>query len=47
MTELNLPGGGATRSLYLETGAFPTSTPDRALYERYGFEYRDPFGYID
>ena len=30
--------------LYLETGAFPAFAPARALYERYGFEYRGPFG---
>ncbi|MEA5450476.1 GNAT family N-acetyltransferase [Leptolyngbya sp. CCNP1308] len=29
--------------LYLETGAFPAFAPARALYERYGFEYRGPF----
>ncbi len=30
--------------LFLETGAFPAFAPARALYERYGFEYRGPFG---
>ena len=30
--------------LYLETGAFPAFAPARAMYERYGFEYRGPFG---
>ncbi|MFQ4140449.1 GNAT family N-acetyltransferase [Nodosilinea sp. PGN35] len=30
--------------LYLETGAFPAFAPARALYERYGFTYRGPFG---
>jgi putative acetyltransferase len=30
--------------LYLETGAFPAFAPARALYQRYGFEYRGPFG---
>lgn len=35
-------------SLYLETGAFPAFAPARALYARYGFVYRGPFGdYID
>jgi putative acetyltransferase len=29
--------------LYLETGAFPEFAPARALYTRYGFEYRGPF----
>lgn len=29
--------------LNLETGAFPEFTPARALYTRYGFEYRGPF----
>lgn len=29
--------------LYLETGAFPEFAPARALYSRYGFEYRGPF----
>lgn len=34
--------------LNLETGAFPEFAPARALYARYGFEYRGPFaGYID
>lgn len=38
----------AYESLHLETGAFPEFAPARALYARYGFEYRDPFGeYID
>jgi putative acetyltransferase len=30
--------------LYLETGSFPEFAPARALYVRYGFEYRGPFG---
>ncbi|MBD2111511.1 MULTISPECIES: GNAT family N-acetyltransferase [Cyanophyceae] len=30
--------------LYLETGSFPAFAPARTLYERYGFEYRGPFG---
>jgi putative acetyltransferase len=29
--------------LYLETGSFPEFAPARALYTRYGFEYRGPF----
>lgn len=29
--------------LNLETGSFPEFAPARALYERYGFEYGDPF----
>lgn len=29
--------------LNLETGAFPQFAPARALYTRYGFEYRGPF----
>ena len=29
--------------LYLETGALPEFAPARALYLRYGFEYRGPF----
>ena len=29
--------------LNLETGAFPEFAPARALYIRYGFEYRGPF----
>ena len=34
--------------LNLETGALPEFAPARALYLRYGFEYRDPFAeYID
>ncbi|KOP27266.1 GCN5 family acetyltransferase [Hapalosiphon sp. MRB220] len=34
--------------LNLETGAFAEFAPARALYTRYGFEYRDPFAdYID
>jgi putative acetyltransferase len=38
----------AYNCLYLETGAFPEFAPARALYTRYGFEYRGPFGeYID
>lgn len=32
------------KHLYLETGAFPAFAPARALYTRYGFEYRGPFG---
>lgn len=30
--------------LHLETGAMPEFDPARALYLRYGFEYRGPFG---
>ena len=30
--------------LNLETGSFPEFAPARALYQRYGFEYRGPFG---
>jgi putative acetyltransferase len=30
--------------LYLETGITPAFAPARALYERYGFAYRGPFG---
>jgi putative acetyltransferase len=30
--------------LYLETGSFPAFATARALYERYGFEYRSAFG---
>ena len=34
--------------LNLETGTMPEFTPARALYTRYGFEYRGPYGeYID
>lgn len=34
--------------LNLETGAFTEFAPARALYSRYGFEYRGPFAdYID
>ncbi|WP_392530721.1 GNAT family N-acetyltransferase [Nostoc sp. C117] len=34
--------------LNLETGASPEFAPARALYTRYGFEYRNPFAeYID
>ncbi len=34
--------------LNLETGIFPEFAPARALYARYGFEYRGPFAeYID
>lgn len=34
--------------LNLETGALPEFTPARALYIRYGFQYRGPFAeYID
>lgn len=29
--------------LHLETGAFPEFAPARALYTRYGFEFRGPF----
>ncbi|HEY9664927.1 MAG TPA: GNAT family N-acetyltransferase [Allocoleopsis sp.] len=29
--------------LHLETGAFPEFAPARALYVRYGFEFRGPF----
>lgn len=32
------------RRLYLETGAMPEFSPARALYRRYGFELRGPFG---
>ena len=32
------------RRLYLETGALPAFEPARALYARYGFEPRGPFG---
>jgi putative acetyltransferase len=32
------------RYLYLETGAMPDFAPGRALYTRYGFEVRGPFG---
>jgi putative acetyltransferase len=32
------------RSLHLETGAMEAFAPARALYLRYGFEYRGPFG---
>ena len=36
------------RRLHLETGALPEFAPARALYRRYGFEYRGPFGdYLD
>jgi len=31
------------RHLYLETGAMPEFAPARALYQRYGFVYCDPF----
>ena len=31
------------RYLYLETGAMPEFAAARALYQRYGFEYRGPF----
>ncbi|MEH2177641.1 GNAT family N-acetyltransferase [Nostoc sp.] len=38
----------AYHRLYLETGAIPEFAPARALYARYGFEYRGPFAdYID
>ncbi|KAF3887406.1 MULTISPECIES: GNAT family N-acetyltransferase [Nostocales] len=34
--------------LYLETGSSPEFAPARALYIKYGFEYRGPFvGYTD
>ncbi|MEM7712186.1 MAG: GNAT family N-acetyltransferase [Cyanobacteria bacterium P01_A01_bin.68] len=34
--------------LNLETGSFPEFLPARALYIRYGFEFREPFGeYIE
>ncbi|MEM8809983.1 MAG: GNAT family N-acetyltransferase [Cyanobacteria bacterium P01_G01_bin.38] len=33
----------AYNCLYLETGAMPEFSPARALYTRYGFEYRGPF----
>ncbi|MBD2680611.1 MULTISPECIES: GNAT family N-acetyltransferase [Nostoc] len=33
----------AYHCLYLETGSFPEFVPARALYTRYGFEYRGPF----
>jgi putative acetyltransferase len=33
----------AYEQLYLETGAMPEFAPARALYRRYGFEYRGPF----
>ncbi len=32
------------RHLYLETGALPEFAAGRALYARYGFELRGPFG---
>jgi putative acetyltransferase len=32
------------RHLYLETGALPAFAPGRALYTRYGFTLRGPFG---
>jgi len=32
------------RRLYLETGSMAEFAPARALYERYGFRYREPFG---
>jgi putative acetyltransferase len=32
------------RWLYLETGAMPEFAAARALYSRYGFEFRGPFG---
>ncbi|NJO79129.1 MAG: GNAT family N-acetyltransferase [Cyanobacteria bacterium RM1_2_2] len=35
--------GRAYDYLYLETGAMPEFAPARALYKRYGFEYRGPF----
>jgi len=36
------------RRLLLETGAMPEFEPARALYRRYGFEFRGPFAdYID
>ncbi len=36
------------RRLFLETGAMPEFGAARALYQRYGFEFRGPFGnYVD
>jgi putative acetyltransferase len=35
--------GRGYRRLYLETGATAAFAPARALYSRYGFEYRGPF----
>jgi putative acetyltransferase len=36
------------RRLYLETGAMPEFAAARALYGRYGFEFRGPFAdYVD
>ena len=32
------------RGLYLETGSTPDFHAARVLYDRYGFEYRGPFG---
>ena len=32
------------RKLLLETGSFAEFEPARALYEKYGFVYRGPFG---
>jgi putative acetyltransferase len=32
------------RHLHLETGSFEEFAPARALYERFGFTYRGPFG---
>ena len=31
-------------TVYLETGAFPAFEPARALYRKYGFRSRGPFG---
>jgi putative acetyltransferase len=40
--------GRAYDRLNLETGAFPEFAPARALYAKYGFEFRGPFAeYID
>lgn len=40
--------GRAYDHLNLETGAFPEFAPARALYAKYGFEFRGPFAeYID
>lgn len=36
--------GRAYECLHLETGAMLEFAPARALYMRYGFEYRGPFG---
>lgn len=40
--------GRGYEHLYLETGSMAAFAPARALYERYGFGYRGPFGaYIE